>query len=173
MLTVLSNAGPLMALGKLNRLDLLTELYEYVQIPRAVYTETVTQGLAYGADDALTIKMFWQHQSWPVIDVSDQVLAAYTPSVILDHGEIELLAFAQTLSESEPLVLLDDEVARTEARRLNLRVCGTLGVLVEAYQQKLLPFNQINFLFEEIAVRQDIWISDKLCQQVLKALSKS
>ena len=173
MLTVLSNAGPLMALGKLNRLDLLTELYEQVQIPRAIYTETVTQRLAYGANDALTIKMFWQHQSWPIIDVEEKVLAAYTPSVILDHGEIELLALAQAFSEYEPLVLLDDEVARAEARRLNLRVRGTLGVLVEAYQQKLLPFNQINFLFQEIAARQDIWISDKLCQQVLKALPKS
>ncbi len=172
MPTVLSNAGPLMALGKLNRLDLLSELYKQVQIPRAVYTETVTQGLAYGANDALTIKMFWQYQNWPILDISESVLAAYTPSVILDQGEKELLALAQTLSDSEPLVLLDDEVARTEARRLNLRVRGTLGVLVEAYQQKLLLFNQINFLFQEIAERQDIWISDKLCQQVLKALPK-
>ena len=101
MLTVLSNAGPLMALGKLNRLDLLTELYEQVQIPRAIYTETVTQRLAYGANDALTIKMFWQHQSWPIIDVEEKVLAAYTPSVILDHGEIELLALAQTFSQPQ------------------------------------------------------------------------
>jgi predicted nucleic acid-binding protein len=173
MLTVLSNAGPLMALGKLNRLDLLTELYEQVQIPRAVYTETVTQGLAYGANDALTIKIFWQHQNWPIIDVAEKVLAAYRPSVILDQGEIELLALAQTLSEYEPpLVLLDDEVARAEARRLHLRVRGTVGVLVEAYQQKQHSFNQINFLFQEIAERQDIWISNKLCQQVLKALPK-
>jgi predicted nucleic acid-binding protein len=95
------------------------------------------------------------------------------PSVILGDGETEVLVLAQTFSESEPLVLLDDEVARTEARRLNLRVRGTLGVLVEAYQQKLLPFNQLNFLFQEIANRQDIWISEKLCQQVLKALPKS
>lgn len=172
MLTVLSNAGPLMALGKLNRLDLLTELYEQVQITSAIYTETVTRGLAYGAMDALTIKMFWQHQNWPIIEVEETILATYTPSVILDHGETELLALAQNLSESKPLVLLDDEVARTEARRLNLRVRGTLGVLVEAYQKKLLSFNQINFLFQEIAVRQDIWISDKLCQQVLNSLTK-
>jgi DNA-directed RNA polymerase specialized sigma24 family protein len=31
--TVLSNAGPLIALGKLNRLDLLADLYGEVQIP--------------------------------------------------------------------------------------------------------------------------------------------
>jgi predicted nucleic acid-binding protein len=51
MPTVLSNAGPLMALGKLNRLDLLTELYEQVQIPRAVYTETVSRSqIPFGND---------------------------------------------------------------------------------------------------------------------------
>jgi len=168
MLTVLCNAGPLTALGKLNRLDLLIELYEQVQIPRAVYTEAVTQGPAYGADDALTIKLFWQHQDWPIIDVSASVLASYTPSVILDRGERELLALAKTLSD--PLVLLDDEVARTEARANHLRVRGTLGVLVQAYKQGLLSLNQIHFLFQDIIVRQDIWISTKLCQQVLNSL---
>jgi predicted nucleic acid-binding protein len=38
----------LIALGKLNRLELLAELYGEVQIPRAVYDEAVTQGLALG-----------------------------------------------------------------------------------------------------------------------------
>jgi len=170
MLTVLCNAGPLMALGKLNRLDLLVELYGQVQIPRAVYTEAVTQGLSYGAVDALTIKMFWQHQDWPIIEVSSSVLANYKSSVILDRGERELLALAQTLSD--PLVLLDDEAARTEARIKHLRVRGTLGVLVQSYQQGLLSFSQMKFLFQSIIVRQDIWISTKLCQQVLNSLSQ-
>ena len=46
---VLCDAGPLMALGKLNRLDLLADLYEEVQVTRAVYEEVVVQGLARGA----------------------------------------------------------------------------------------------------------------------------
>jgi predicted nucleic acid-binding protein len=46
MSVVLCDAGPLMALGKLNRLDLLAGLFGQVQIPRAVYDEVVTQGLA-------------------------------------------------------------------------------------------------------------------------------
>ena len=37
MTTVLGNAGPLIALGKLNRLELLAELYGQARIPRAVY----------------------------------------------------------------------------------------------------------------------------------------
>ncbi len=45
MTTVLSNAGPLIALGKLNRLELLAELYGQVQIPHAVHEEAVLQAL--------------------------------------------------------------------------------------------------------------------------------
>jgi predicted nucleic acid-binding protein len=130
MTTVLCNAGPLIALGKLNRLELLAELYGQIQIPRAVYDEAVTQGLAHGMSDARTIRLFWQAKGWPVIEVIAAALAAYKPPVILDPGETEVLALAQTLPDA--LVLLDDETARGEARRLKLRVRGTLGVLAQA-----------------------------------------
>ena len=58
MTTVLCNAGPLIALGKLNRLELLAELYGQIRIPRVVYDEAVTQGLALGMPDAHTIRLF-------------------------------------------------------------------------------------------------------------------
>lgn len=167
-LTILSNAGPLIALGKLNRLDLLANLYKQVQIPQQVYTEVVTQGLARRATEALTIRLFWQQQNWPVVNVPAQILSAYNPPVTLDSGEMEVLALAQTVSNV--LVLLDDEAARAEARRLNLPVRGTLGVLVQAYRNNYLTYSQTDLLLQEIAVRPDIWISVKLCQQVLDAL---
>jgi predicted nucleic acid-binding protein len=168
---VLCNSGPLMALGKLNRLDLLANLYREVQIPRAVYDEAVTQGLVRGAPDALTIRLFWQRQQWPIVDVSEVVLSAYTPPVILGPGETEVLALAQTLMN--PLVLLDDEVARAEARRLKLRLRGTLGILVQAYRKGLLSFGQLDLLIREVAARPDIWIGARLCEQVLASLRQS
>jgi hypothetical protein len=75
MTVVLCNAGPLMALGKLNRLDLLSGLFGQVQIPRAVHNEVVTQGLVRGAPDALTVRLFWQQQQWPVVDVPESLLS--------------------------------------------------------------------------------------------------
>src|SRR5512137_1183969 len=141
MTTVLCNAGPLIALGKLNRLELLAELYGQVQVPRAVFDEAVTQGLALGASDARTIRLFWQAKDWPIIQVTAATLAAYTPSVTLDPGETEVLALAQTLPDV--LVLLDDETARAEARRLKLRVRGTLGVLTQAFRSKTLSFPEV------------------------------
>jgi predicted nucleic acid-binding protein len=171
VITVLCNAGPLIALGKLNRLELLAELYGQVQVPRAVYDEAVTQGLALGAPDARTIRLFWQTKDWPIVNVSATVLATYKPSVILDPGEREVLAVAQTLSDV--LVLMDDETARAEARRLKLRVCGTLGVLTQAYRAKIISFPDVELLLQEIAARPDIWIGAKLCEQVLQALRES
>lgn len=165
---VLCNAGPLIALGKLNRLTLLADLYSTVQIPRAVYDEVVTKGLGRGAPDALTVRLFWQRQGWPVVDVPAAVLAVYAPPVTLGPGETQVLALAQTLTD--PLVLIDDEVARAEARRLRLRVRGTLGVLVQAYRQQLLTLAETELLIQEIAARPDIWIGAKLCEQVLAGL---
>ena len=79
------------------------------------------------------------------------------------------MALAQSLAE--PLVLLDDEVARAEARRLKLRLCGTLGILVRAYREGLISLDQAELLIREIAARPDIWIAAKLCEQALAVLS--
>jgi predicted nucleic acid-binding protein len=80
---VLANAGPLIALGKLNRLELLAGLYHSIQITPAVYHEVVTQGLARGASDALTVHLFWQRYRWPVVEVPSAVLGTYAPHVIV------------------------------------------------------------------------------------------
>lgn len=80
-----------------------------------------------------------------------------------------MLALAQSLGE--PLVLFDDEVARAEARRLKLRLCGTLGLLVRAYRGGLTSLDEAELLIREIAARPDIWIAAKLCERVLASLS--
>jgi predicted nucleic acid-binding protein len=74
---------------------------------------------------------------------------------------------------ADPLVLLDDEVARAGARRVKLRLFGTLGILVRAYRQNLLSFDQAELLIREIAPRPDIWIAARLCEQVLTSLHRS
>jgi predicted nucleic acid-binding protein len=171
MAAVLCDASPLVALGKLNRLDLFAGLFDEVQIPRRVYDEVVTQGLIRGAPDALTVRLFWQRQQWPIVDVPQALLAAYEPLVVLDPGETEVLALARSLTN--PLVLLDDEIARAEARRLNLRLCGTLGILVRAHRGGLLSLDQAELLIREVAARPDIWIAVRLCEQVLASLHQS
>ncbi len=149
----------------------MADLYGQVHIPRTVYDEVVTQGLARGATDAFAVRRFWQRQGWPIVDVPDALLSAYSPRAILGPGETEVRAWATSLVD--PLVLLDDEVARAEARRLKLRVRGTLGTLVCAHHRDLLTLDQVELLIGEIAARPDIWIGAQLCAQVLASLRES
>ena len=53
MTPLVCNSGPLMALGKLNRLSLLQQLYHEVHITTEVYRETVEAGISEGFPDAL------------------------------------------------------------------------------------------------------------------------
>ena len=170
MNTVVCNSGPLMALGKLNRLPLLQQLYNEVHITTEVYRETVEAGIEEGFPDALAIRLFWGQQNWPVVTVTPEQRAAFVSSIFLDPGEIETIAYALSLPSA--LVLLDDNEARREARRQGLIFHGTLGVLLEAYQQELLTYPEVKLLLSEIAVRPDIWISAELCQGVLAQLHR-
>jgi predicted nucleic acid-binding protein len=165
---VFVNAGPLIALGKLNRLGLLASLYPHVQIPSTVYREVVIEGAARSMTDALHVRLFVEHHGIQIVRGSDVELESYQPGVVLDPGEQELLAMARSISGA--LVLLDDETARTEARRLGLAVKGTLGVLVQAYRAGLLGQRETDFLLVEIAERPDIWISSELCNQIRQSL---
>ena len=114
-----------MALGKLNRLDLLTGLYPIVQIPEVVYNEVVVDGLARGEADAAVVRNFWRQQQWPVVSVHDAVLKAYQPLIALGGGERAVLALAQATPGA--LALLDDALARREARRIQVQSYGSPG----------------------------------------------
>ncbi len=173
MRIVLVDAGPLIALGKLNRLHLLADLYGVVHVPKAVYDEAVIEGTAREASDSVNIRLFLTHQRFPVLDVSEAVLRQYGPQSVLGVGERQLLSLAKTFSGSDVLVLLDDEEAREEARRLGLPIKGTVGVLVQAYREGLLPLDEVELLLLEIAARPDLWISEKLCRQVIDQLKQS
>jgi uncharacterized protein len=169
---VISDAGPLIALGKLNRLHLLADLYKVVHIPKAVYHEAVIEGAAREASDSVNIRLFLAHHRFPILDASEAVLRRYGPQSILGAGERQLLSLAKTLPGSDVLVLLDDEEAREEARRLALPIKGTVGVLVQSYREGLLPFDELEILLLEIAARPDLWISEKLCRQVIEQLKQ-
>jgi uncharacterized protein len=167
---VLVDAGPLIALGKLNRLSLLAQLYEVVHVPWAVYREVVIEGSLRGAPDSFNVRMFLKHYDFPILDVSEQVLRGYTPVPTLGSGEKHLLSLARSLSGAEVLVLLDDELARAEARRLGFQVKGTVGILVQAFRAGLLSIGEAELLLLEIAARPDLWISETLCLQVIERL---
>ena len=80
--------------------------------------------------------------------------------------------FSELYSEVQIPRTVCDEVARSGARWLGRRLRGTLGILVKAGREKILTLVQTELLMHEISDRPDIWISSKLCEQVLSELRK-
>ncbi|MGH9425614.1 MAG: DUF3368 domain-containing protein [Terriglobia bacterium] len=167
---VVADAGPLMALAKLNVLPLLKRLYGVVLVSQTVYDEVVTEGLARGYPDAGVVQRFWAQQQWKLQGVKAEEIPQDLQQAGLDPGERESLFLV--LREKSALLLVDEEAGRAAARERGVRVKGTLGVLVEAFQKGIVDFEELELLFSQIAQRDDIWISAELCRRVLAGIRK-
>ncbi len=127
---VVSNSSPLIALGRIQRLDLLPALFPAVVAPTAVYEEVEVQGASQPG--ALTLA----NATWL------RVPPVYHPNSVryllatLERGEAEAIVLAQELHAD--WLLLDEIKARVAARRLGLRVIGVAGILVLAKQHGLI-----------------------------------
>ena len=127
--SVVSNSSPLIHLARIGRLELLQKLFQEVVIPLAVYREVVVEGRGKPGADLV--------QSAPWIRVKqlrDQALKQ-SLTLVLDEGEAEAIALA--VEEHAELVLLDEREACVIAKRLGLKVTGTLGVIVKARKLNL------------------------------------
>jgi predicted nucleic acid-binding protein len=167
---VVSNSGPLMALGKIGQIQLLNSLYGVVWIPAAVYEETVEHGLILGQPDAIAIASAFEQKNLHRVELSEQKMSAVVASLPLDRGEKQAIELA--LIENADQVLLDDLAAREAAKKLGLKVKGTLGVLVEAVRKRFLSESEMDFIFNALLKRDDIWISKALIQSVAKELKR-
>lgn len=161
---VVSDAGPLIALGKLGQLGLLLKLYDKVLIPREVYNEVVINGLRLGASDSQAINFLVQQGHIQVIDIT---LPSPLPDWAqpIDIGEVEVIVLAQ--QQGADWVLIDDAQARKTARQLGLPLKGAIGMLLEAFRKNSLSLQEFELLIHNIKTQPDLWISEQLCDQAL------
>ncbi len=168
---VVADTGPLLALAKIGALDLLKRLYGQVLTAPAVYDEAVTAGLAQGATDAPLLQAAYQRKVLRVQAPTDDTLPI--PG-LLHRGEVESIRLA--IEQSTDLLLVDDLDARQlaeanfQAAGAPTGIKGTLGIIVSAYRQNLLTQQEAIGLINALKSRPDIWISARLCDQVIRTL---
>jgi predicted nucleic acid-binding protein len=155
-LRVVVNSTPIIALSLIRSLELLHHLYTEVLIPPAVFTEVLNGGI----ERAGIIEL--QNASW-IRQTSLQIPRNTDLLVDLDQGEAEVIILA--LEQNANLVILDERLARRHARRLNLPLTGTLGVLLRAKQRGLVP--SVRPLIDELHHR-GIWLGDRVIAETLR-----
>jgi predicted nucleic acid-binding protein len=122
-----TNTTPIIALVGVGELRLLDALFERVVVPFEVWDELTDKP---GAPEPEALRTLQSVVFLPAP-------AAPTETASLHAGEAAAIALALTTPGAR--VLLDDIAARRIADGLGLTVKGTLGLLVEAKRQGLLP----------------------------------
>lgn len=156
---VVSNAGPLIALAKIGRFELLRELFGKLYIPQAVYNEVVVVGTGRaGANETGQAVGDWIE----VQEVKDLVMVK---SLLTKLGKGEAEAIALALETKANLVLLDDYKARTTAEFMGLNMTGTVGMLSQARKKGLI--SDLRPLLDELRAR-GFQLSDNIYNEILK-----
>jgi predicted nucleic acid-binding protein len=168
---VVSDATPLIFLGKLNAVELLKNLYQTVLISPKVYHEAIINGLKYGHSDAVVLNLYYQKNILKTDNPVDQMaITQLQADEGIDAGEAETIVLA--MQHRAALALIDEQKARQAARKKSLTVKGTLGILFEAFKQGLINKMQTDMYIQQIIQRDDIWISKSLCVAVLDQVNQ-
>lgn len=120
---VVVDATPIIALSLVGQFSLLRRLYGEISIPPAVHSEIVAGGPGRAGSQEVS------RSGWvKVTPLSDPRRADLLSD--LDRGEAEVVALAQ--ERDARLVVLDERLARRHARKLGLKLTGSLGILLAA-----------------------------------------
>ena len=153
--SAVADAGPLIAFGRIQRLDLLPQVLGEVLVPHAVAVECLADPEKPGARN---IRQAFHARLLNEVPDPDPALP---PFPMLDEGESAAIRLALKLSAS---VLMDEKSGRKIAANLGLHVIGSAGVLVAAKKRGLVT--SVRPLLEAIA-GNGYHFSDALVRAIL------
>lgn len=151
---VVSNASPIIFLSKLGELDLLQQCFDEVHIPEAVKTEIGAIALP-DFIQVTSISEFGKHYVAGALGV-------------LHAGELEAIRLAEEIEADR--VILDDLKARQKAKRQNLNVVGTVGILKLAQAKGLLSKAVFLQHVDALVDQHGMWLSEKILQRLKNEL---
>ncbi|MBM4137158.1 MAG: DUF3368 domain-containing protein [Nitrospira sp.] len=154
--TVIVNTSPLFYLHRAGCLDCLEKLYGEIVIPEAVAFE-LEEGKRIGEDVPKIEDYHW-------IKVKKVTIPAFI-KIIPDLGQGEAEVLALGCEEKEPLLIIDDSLARRIAKLQAFKLTGTAGVLLKA--KKVGHIAEIKPIIEKLK-EAGFYLNDKLVADILK-----
>lgn len=134
---VVSDTTPLISLLKINRLDLLEKLFGKVLIPVAVFDE-----LTVDKRFELEAKQIREKQFIIVRTIKNlESVSILKRATGLDQGESEAIVLTDELKAD--LLLMDEAKGRSVSTQIGLKVMGTIGILMAAYEEQELTSDEV------------------------------
>ena len=130
MSKVVINSTPIISLSLIKRLSILKQLFNEVVIPESVFYEITKAGKnKVGAKET-------ENAKWLTIMSPDSTTCLPPFLLGLDQGEMDVIILAKNLNAD--FAIIDEKAGRRVAKAVGLKVKGTLGVLLNAYDKCLL-----------------------------------
>ena len=139
---VVSDTTPLISLLKIERIDLLEKLFGQVLIPQAVFDElTVDERFVLEANQIRqkTFIVIKPVENYKSVNILKRATG-------LDQGESEAIILTDELNAD--LLLMDEAKGRTVSSQMGLKIMGTIGVLMAAYEEKELTADEVRACIE-------------------------
>jgi predicted nucleic acid-binding protein len=114
---IIADSTCLIGLERIDKIDLLPQMYSQVIIPPQVQKEF---GLSF---------------AWLIVKNPQNIGMINSLKLMVDDGESEAIALAYELGYR---LVVDDKQARNIAKRLDIEIIGTVGILVKAKQLGLI-----------------------------------
>ena len=154
MLKVVSNTTPIISLLKIDKLQILKELYGEIFIPQEVFNEIEAgKNKTYYTDLS---KIEWIR----IMSIRDSKSLSYF--LDLDRGEAEAIVLATECDAD--LIILDESLGRFHAKHAGLKTTGTIGILLKAKQLGLIP--ELKPLLSELRAK-NVWFSESFIEEIL------
>jgi hypothetical protein len=154
---IVSNSTPLIALSRIERLDILRGLFQEIIVPLEVYDELVVQGAGRPGAEQISAAGWIRREA-----VKESKLITDLRARGLGRGEAEAVALAR---ETNSVCLTDDVAAITAARALGVPVRRTLNVLLSAKANGTV--SSLRQVMDALRTHS-FWIDDATYDQVLK-----
>ena len=166
-----SDAGPLIHLSQIKRLNLLEKIFGKITITPSVTHEVVDEGIRLGYPDALLVK--------DALTKGDIIVANLNPRLV---GEAARLARREriSLSDSQTLVLArsfrrplltDEKILSALARMYGLEFWNTWTILLEALRIRIIYKAVIHQALHELGEKRHK-LSSKRAEEVLDAADR-
>ena len=163
---VISDTTPIVSLLKIDKLELLRDLFEEVVVPEAVYDELTSNDVF--AEEAKAIA------SCPYllkkIVENKEAVSVLQLATGLHLGESEALVLANALHAD--LVLLDERPGREVAQNMDLDFTGTIGILSTAFRKGLLASDEVEGCIDALK-QSGRHISEALYRQLIATVGQS
>lgn len=147
---IISDASPIIALVDIGELELLGKLYQRISITDIVRSEVHAELPAW-----IEVSTGYDHKQFQILKLE------------LDPGEASAIALA--LENPGSRIILDESKGRSVAKRLGLKVVGTIGVIIKAKEQGIIKSGKD--ILEKLE-KHGFWLSEHLKSQVLARLEE-